>query len=260
MFLHADFYSGCLRRTVSFDAVLPADAPEGPGPGEPFQTLYLLHGYCGSCGDWLFHTRIRELAESRRMAVILPSGENSFYVDCENGAQYGEFTGRELVAFTRRIFPLSEKREDTLIGGLSMGGYGALRNGLKYSDTFGSVIALSAALITDAVAANGGDMPGAPEPKEYYRSVFGDPARLLGSDKDPRALAKKRKEEGGPLPAVYMACGTEDSLLQPSRSMRDCLRDIGVPVTYEEGPGVHDWNFWNTYIARALDWYFRKEP
>lgn len=78
--------------------------------------------------------------------MVMPSGDNAFYVDQPKGHNnYGEYIGQELVRLTRKMFPLSRKREDTFIGGLSMGGYGALRNGLKYSDTFGAVIALSGA-------------------------------------------------------------------------------------------------------------------
>lgn len=78
----------------------------------------------------------------------MPSGENRFYLDDEkSGELYGEFIGKELVEFTRKLFPLSDKREDTFIAGLSMGGYGAIRNGLKYAENFGCVIGLSAALV-----------------------------------------------------------------------------------------------------------------
>ena len=95
-------------------------------------------------------TRIQAWAEANDLAVIMPSGENRFYLDDEkSGELYGEFIGKELVEFTRKLFPLSDKREDTFIAGLSMGGYGAIRNGLKYAENFGCVIGLSAALVHD---------------------------------------------------------------------------------------------------------------
>ena len=264
MILNANYYSNCLRRFVSFTAMVPMDVPDGflkkdvPETKE-FRTLYLLHGYSGYCDDWALGSRIQEFAMRHNLAVVMPSGGNSFYVDNQIGEKYGEFIGRELVEFTRKMLPLSHRREDTLIGGLSMGGYGALRNGLKYAGTFGTIIALSSALITDAVAECHGDMKGAPEPKEYYVSVFGDPDRLLGSDKDPKALAKDLKASGKPVPRIYMACGTEDFLLAPNRDMHETLEKLGIPVTYEEGPGIHDWNFWNPHIERALNWFDPQE-
>lgn len=260
MILHGEFFSKCLRKVIAFKAILPIDAPDATeeldaAQNQKFKTLYLLHGYCGNCNDWLLNSKIQALSTEHTIAVIMPSGDNGFYVDNINGARYGEYIGRELVAVTRRLFPLSEKREDTVIGGLSMGGYGAIRNGIKYADTFGSILGLSSALITDAVAESHGEMPGAPENPEFYRSIFGDADKLLGGENDPKALAKRRKESGKPFPGIYMACGTEDFLIEPNRNLRDFYCELHIDLTYEEAPGVHDWVFWDTYIKKALDWY-----
>lgn len=255
-----DFFSRCLMRTVSIKVLLPTDKSYFPGqpvPEEkPFKTLYLLHGIYGSNGDWINGTRLQSWAQARNLAVVMPSGENHFYLDCEDsGELYGEFIGRELVDFTRRSFPLSRRREDTFIGGLSMGGYGALRNGLKYHDTFGGIVALSAALILEQ-AVNSTETPGRMpmDSRRYYRHVFGDLDTLLGSDKDYRALILSLKEQGADIPAIYMACGSEDFLIEQNRAYRDFLQEQEVPVTYEEAPGVHDWIFWDTFIHRALEW------
>ena len=114
---------------------------------KPYKTLYLLHGLLGNCTDWVMNTNIQRLAEDRNLAVVMPSGENSFYVNqILPNNDFGEYIGRELVEMTRRMFPLSHKREDTFIAGLSMGGFGALRNGLKYHETFGYIAVLSGAL------------------------------------------------------------------------------------------------------------------
>ena len=143
--VQVEFRSKTLKRQVSFRAILPTENFELPYP-----TLYLLHGLTDDSSAWLYNTRIRMWAEQMGLAVILPSGENSFYLDVpvKDGCygDFGEYIGRELVAVTRKMFPLSHKREDTFIGGLSMGGYGACRNGLKYCDTFGKVAMLSAAV------------------------------------------------------------------------------------------------------------------
>jgi putative tributyrin esterase len=260
MILHGEFFSNCLRKVVSFKAILPIETEQEIKGQEAsqslkFKALYLLHGYCGNCNDWLLNSKIKELSAAHNIAVIMPSGDNGFYVDSVTGARYGEFIGKELVEITRRLFPLSEKRADTLIGGLSMGGYGAIRNGLKYADTFGSILALSSALITDAFAESHGEMKGAPENGEYFRAIFGDPEKLQGSENDPKALAKQRKESGMPFPGIYMACGSEDFLIEPNRNLRDFYKKLQIDLTYEEAPGVHDWVFWDSHIRKALDWY-----
>jgi putative tributyrin esterase len=263
MFSHVDFYSNCLRKFASFSAIIPNDVPrnlmgDNPPKEGKFKTLYLLHGYSGYCNDWLLGSRIQEYAMRHNLAVIMPSGDNSFYLDDDKDMRYGEYTGKELVEYTRSFLPLSEKREDTLIGGFSMGGYGAIRNGLKYSETFGGIIALSSAMITDALAENHGDMKGAPESKEYYASIFGDPDKLIGSENDPKALAVELKKSGRPFPRIYMACGTEDFGIENNRNFKDFLKENQIDVTYDEGPGVHNWDFWDPHIEKALNWYDNK--
>src|SRR5690242_5946628 len=135
------FFSNALARQVSYKAIIPADRAVFPGspPKEvkPFKTLYLLHGIFGDYTDWLVKSRIALFAEEHNIAVIMPSGENGFYVDHEAFRSfYGDYIGKELVEETRKLFHLSNEREDTFIAGLSMGGYGALRNGLKYYHNF----------------------------------------------------------------------------------------------------------------------------
>lgn len=62
------------------------------------------------------------------------------------------------------------------------------------------------------------------------------------------------KEDGIPFPHMYLACGLDDPLLSPNRKFRDTMRELGVDVTYEEGPGAHEWDFWNRYIKKVLEW------
>ena len=149
--IQANFMSRSLLRTVPIQVILPADkfsfSENLPHEEKPFKTLYLLHGIFGNYTDWTANTRIQRWAEEKNLAVVMPSGDNSFYVDHpQSGSIYGSFIGEELVEITRKMFPLSRKREDTFIGGLSMGGYGAVRNGLKYYNTYSHIITLSGAL------------------------------------------------------------------------------------------------------------------
>lgn len=252
-----NFYSETLKRNTTFQAVLPIDNPKGPpaaDSGRPMSALYLLSGFTGDDLDWLHYSGIRLLAEMHNIAVFMPAASNSFYLDDEEkGERFGEFVGQELVAYTRRLFPLRAEREHTWIGGLSMGGYGALRNGLKYADTFSRIIALSSAIITYRIHGKSeGTVDG--HNISYFKRVFGDLDRVLGSDKDPEALVLDRKAKGGPMPDIYMACGTEDFLLDVNRRFRDFLVKENVPHTYEEKPGDHNWEFWIETIRSGLHW------
>ena len=253
-----NFISKCLMRTVTFNAIIPVDkfGPQAENAEQkPLKTLYLLHGIFGNYTDWVNGTRIQAWAEANDLAVIMPSGENRFYLDDEkSGELYGEFIGKELVEFTRKLFPLSDKREDTFIAGLSMGGYGAIRNGLKYAENFGCVIGLSAALVHDTWKDADNSAPIFTFRRNYYEAIFGEDDKVKGSDKDPKALLLKLKEEGRPVPKMYLCCGTEDGLVTANRDFRDFLNENGVDLTYVEGPGKHDWVFWDTYIKKVLDW------
>ena len=258
--IQANFMSKSLMRTVTVNVVLPVDKLTKPGDPvrekKPFKTLYLLHGIFGDYTDWITGTRVARWAQENNLAVVMPSGENHFYVDDERaGHYYGRFIGEELVQMTRDMFPLSDKREDTFIGGLSMGGYGALVNGLKYSDTFGAIVALSSGLILGRFEkATDDPNAGYSSRKGYLESVFGDLTKVKGSDMDYEALVLKLKREKKPFPKMFLACGSEDFLIEPNRAYVKFLKEQGVEHTYVEGPGVHDWNFWDTYIRKAMDW------
>lgn len=264
-FFQVNFFSKSLKRQVPFTAFVPVDTLEIPGQESvergPIKSLYLLHGYAGNHMDWGLGAKIQELSLIHNIAVFMPSGENNFYLDdSDKGELHAEFIGNELVQFTRKTFPISSNREDTFIGGLSMGGFGALRNGLKYFQHFSKIIALSSALITRNIAGIPKDYKDPIADYNYYRRVFGDLNELLGSDKDPEALILNLKKDTAEnpektvIPNIYMACGTEDFLLKENRAYHEFLKHEGVEHTYIEAPGVHDWKFWNEYIEKAMKW------
>ena len=252
--IQVNYVSAALQRTVPLQVILPIDkmTPDGKLPPEKkFKTLYLLHGFLGNYTDWVSGTRIQRWAEEKDLCVVMPSGDNAFYVDRPaTGNCYGQFIGEELVEVTRRMFPLSRKREDTFIGGLSMGGFGAMRNGLKYHDTFGAVISFSGVLellkVIPSSVSQRMDM-------SFEEGLFGNLEKAAASDKNPIWLAQELAG-GKNLPAIYIACGTEDRLISHSRNFRDLLVKNGFDVTYEEAPGDHNWDFWDTYIKKAIDW------
>lgn len=257
--LQVNFISDCLKRTVPMAVILPVDKLFGGAVNsdeqKPFKTLYLLHGLLGSYTDWTSQTNIQALATEKNLAVVMPSGDNSFYVDAIiPNNDYGRFIGEELIHMTRKMFPLSHKREDTFIAGFSMGGFGALRNGLKYYDTFGYIAALSSALNIFELPA---DMPG--RCLFHEDGCFGDLEEARNTDKNPRVALQNlnRKAEEDPdvkCPKIYMACGLQDGLIDVNRIFRDLLQENGIDVTYEEMDGMHNWAFWNIQIQKVLNW------
>lgn len=257
-FITVKFNSDCLRRPVSFELTLPNDPRKdipweenNPHKERPTKTLFLLHGYYGCAGSWV----PEYLAEHYNIAVVSPNGENGFWLDgLSTGHKYGTFLGEELPEYLQKTFGLANSAEDTYIMGLSMGGFGSLRNGLAYPEHFGKIGAMSSALIVHEVAGmqpGGGNMVAN---YDYYRECFGDPAEVLASENNPETLAVKLLEEGKKLPDIYMCCGTEDFLLENNRELHRFFEEHGVPHEYHESAGTHDMRFWGEYTEKILKW------
>ncbi|GFI22837.1 hypothetical protein IMSAGC011_01613 [Lachnospiraceae bacterium] len=259
------FASEVLSRCIDLNVIVPMETLGLPGAEatekkrlQKFKTLYLLHGYGGNQNDWLTYSNIRVLAEMYGIAVVLPAGENSFYVDGQAvGTRWGEMVGSELISFTRQMFPLSEKREDTFIGGLSMGGFGALRLGSCYHQTFSKIFCLSGAFVIDDIAGKKEDYSDGIGDYYCYHHIFGDLERLKDSPKDPLWCVKQAIEAGS-VPQVYMACGIEDFLLEKNREMRKQLEVLRVQLDYVEVSGAHDWMFWNKQLEPAIQWMLHR--
>jgi len=254
------FRSTSLARSTQALLLLPNDVtPEEKAGNENYQremrTLVLLHGYTGSCYDWLTGSRIQELSARYNLAVAMPTGENSFYLDQKGtGHAYGTFVGKELIAYLQETFHIAMRREDTYIGGLSMGGFGALHTGLLYPEHYSRIFALSSALIVHEVMGMKEGRGNEVADYDYYRWVFGEPASLENSENNPEFLVKQRKKRGEQIQPVFMACGTEDFLLENNRQFRDFLTQEGVELHYQESAGIHDWEFWNQYLEPAIRW------
>lgn len=257
--LSIEFFSTSLVRPVSFQMFLPNDPrpevnlQENPYYQRPTKTLFLLHGYTGNAASW----GIEDLANQYNFAMVIPNGENSFYLDgLATGQKHGTFLGVELVEYIRKTFGLATKPEDTGILGLSMGGFGALHTGLAYPKTFGYIGAMSSALIIHGIA---GMKPGTDNGVanyDYYRNCFGDLDHVLESESNPEVLVKKCIDNQIQIPKIYMCCGTEDFLLGPNREFHQFLESNGVEHTYMESKGIHDGIFWDEYTKKIVPWMF----
>lgn len=149
----------------------------------------------------------------------------------------------------RRYFPLSQRREDNFVAGLSMGGYGAFKLALCYPQRYAAAASLSGAL--DVVRLTGTELE-AGQPELLH--VFGDPQTLAGSRNDLFALAVSARAGGNELPKLYQWCGTEDYLYLDNRRFRKHLESLDIAVNYDEGPGGHEWACWDAQIQKVLAW------
>lgn len=225
-----------------------------PNVGKPpFPVLYLLHGLSDDSTMWTRLTRLEAYAAGLPMAIVMPDGYRGFYTNNEEGPAFALHIGEELPAMIERTFRVRADRTGRAIGGLSMGGYGALRIGLGYPDRFCSIHSHSGALDAGITVARFSAVnPSAygPNVPEEMKRIFGRPKR--GSQHDLVALAKKARRK---LPKIHLDCGADDFLLQANRDFVKALRAAKIPHTYVEHPGSHNWEYWDTHIREALQFH-----
>ena len=203
-----------------------------------------MHGYSGGALETATFTNFALYAAAHGLAIVMIDGDNSFYVDDrKRNAYYSRYVGEEIVEVTRKLLPLSRRREDTFIAGISMGGYGALINGLRYSDTFSKIGMLSPAL--GMYPENGQMQPGSPLHRESLLALLGSPSRYHGSYRDYEAAARKALQKPDTMPQLFLACGTGDALVyEAGRDFAHRMQAAGAPMTYYESEGGHDHVFW----------------
>jgi putative tributyrin esterase len=224
-------------------------------PRKKLRTLYLLHGHSDDHTAWQRYTSIERYAEGLKLAVVMPAVHLSFYNDMAHGGRYWQFISEEVPALVSDIFPLSSRREDNFVAGLSMGGYGAFKMALTLPERFAAGASLSGALdLSDVVSEKKEDPMNKPWLEEM-RTVFGDLRKVPGSRNDLFTLA--RKVSKSPVkPRLYQCCGTEDDLYPQNIRFRDAVRKLPLDLTYEEGPGEHNWAYWDRMIQNVLGWMF----
>ncbi len=232
-------FSEVMGQWIDFEVLIPRNVT-----GD-FKTLYLLHGLKFDYSSWVRRTNIERYADEAGIAVVMPDGGRSFYTDMVNGRPYYSFVSDELISMTRRMFRLSDKREDTFIGGLSMGGYGALRIGFLNPDKFSRIAVMSAATDITYWANN-------PEWERENHLITGGRSDLVGSEYDLYRLAEELIASGKPLPSIYQACGTEDFLYDTNVRFRDFLESKNFDHIYEEGPGEHNYYYWESKMKDVV--------
>ncbi len=250
--LRIDFFSDALSLSTSMTVLLPqrtttqigmtGTTTDGPPP-----VLYLLHGLSDDDTIWLRRTSIERYVAPLGLAVVMPQVHRSFYTDEHYGGAYWTFLSEELPALVHDWFRVSDRREDTFVAGLSMGGYGAVKWALRQPGRFAAAASLSGAvdvtgLRTERVR---------PEDPRLFDRVFGDDGPA-GTPED--LLWLLGRTDPATLPPLYVCCGTEDALIDDNRAFVGEARSAGVDVTSDFGPGDHDWAYWDSTIQDVLAW------
>lgn len=259
-----NLFSKSLYSSVQVNVILPtpdsgddffAKKTYYPEIGQKYQTLYLLHGFSADYTDWQRFSRIESYAQEKHLAVVLASANNSSYCDLPHGGKYFTYFTEELPQLVRAIFPLSDKREDNFIAGLSMGGFGSLKIGLLCPEKYAAVASLSGGLgDRRTTAKRPANFP--PLPSDKYRmNCYGEKMEFFNENTDDLLVVLNNAVRSGKnLPKIFVCCGTEDFAYPSSVAFRNIAEELGIDLTYAEGPGIHDFYFWDPYIKKILNW------
>jgi len=178
------------------------------------------------------------------LAVVMPDGGRGFYCDAVNGPAHESHIIKDVISFVDTHFNTRAERAGRVTNGLSMGGYGALKLALKFPDMFCSVVSHSG-----GVAA--GHKSFRDELASETRLIYGDDP--VGGKDDLWAIAEKADKVK--LPAIRIDCGLDDFLLEDNRAFHQHLNNLNISHEYEEFPGEHNWDFWDTHIQKAIEFH-----
>ena len=220
------FRSAAMGRNVSYQALVPV------GDGPPPSVVVQLHGFGDDHQSWLTYSNIARHANAYRLLIVFPDGGSSGYLNYRSherrGVQrYEDLIVDDLAASVASTFRIADGPWG--IGGLSMGGYGAMRLGMRYPDRFASIWAHSGSFA---------EMAGL---EEFAASSDLSVARVA------EALARRPER-----PVISFDCGTGDFLLEANRAFHRYLDELGIAHQYREHPGGHEWDYWDRHVGAAL--------
>ena len=238
------FYSACLKRNVSISVIFP-DRSNDVDPlyeDEP-KVLYLLHGLGGNEDEWTRFSKIEYYAKKYNFIIIMPGVERSFYCNTCYGIDFFDFVSEELPALADKWFKISTKKEDTFIAGESMGGYGALKVALSRPERFAAAASLSGVVDYENFRKK--------IQNREFEEMKAEELAFLYDQKTPYELAKETANRSD-RPRLILQCGSEDFLLEDNRRFSAALKELGYDHIYKEGPGDHEWPYWDKAIQYAF--------
>lgn len=237
-------FSRSLLKASSFNVIFP-DEPNVP---RPWSVFYLLHGLSDDHTIWARRTSIERYVAGLPLVVVMPDGGRGWYTNAVEGSAYEDDLIKDVVGLVDRTFPVKADRSGRAIGGLSMGGYGAVKVGLKHLDLFASVNSHSGAL-----GFLRADPPRDRGMGPEVSRIFGPTPK--GGAEDPFAIVER--VDHGRLPALRIDCGVDDFLIEQNRAFHKHLDALHIPHEYQEFPGAHDWGYWDKHVQEAVAFHAR---
>jgi len=219
-----------------------------------YPTVYLLHGLTGHFDNWADKTKLTDYAEKYNYIIVMPEGDNGWYSDSASvpNDRYESYIIKELIPEIDKKFRTVADKKHRAVAGLSMGGYGSIKFGLKYPEMFSLVGsfsgALGAATLTEKEVGTTGTVAAS------ILSVYGIADSQTRQANDIFQIVKEiSPDKIKSLPFIYVDCGTEDFLYQNNREFANLLQKKKIPHEFRQLPGGHDWKFWDSQIKEFLE-------
>lgn len=242
--------SKLLNRLIPYRVIFPPNYK--PKEKQKYPVVYLLHGLTGHYDNWSSKTKIAEYASKYNYIIVMAEGDDGWYSDSVSipNDKYESYIIQELIPEVDKNFNSIANRQNRVIAGLSMGGYGSIKFGLKYPENFVLVGSFSGAFIATTVIAN----PTNQWVSKSIMSVFGEADNQSRKDNDIFKIAKEfPADRVKTLPFIYLDCGTEDFLIQSNRDFMNLLYEKKIPHEFRQLPGKHDWNFWDSQVKEFFE-------
>ncbi len=246
--------SKLMAREMPYRVVLPIDYKSANNK-TVYPVIYLLHGLTGHFNNWTDSSKLAEYAAKYNYVIVTPEGNNGWYSDSATvpNDRYESYIVQELIPEIDKKFRTRADRNHRAVAGLSMGGYGSIKFGLKNPEMFALVGsfsgALGAASFTDKTLGNNWKVL-----TDSIMSVYGAEDSTTRKQNDIYKLVREMPADKiKTLPFVYLDCGTEDFLINSNRDFVNLLLEKKVKHEFRQLPGAHDWKFWDAQIQEFLE-------
>lgn len=246
-------YSSSISGYCQFSVILPDGYHRS---AQKYPVLYLLHGFNQDHTSWFNSTRLIELASSHRMIIVSPNMRNSWYTNSvtELHLRFEDLLIKDLLPVIEQRYKIKKGRSSRAVAGLSMGGYGALKYGLKYPGLFHFVAAISpsiqfpfgledSAIVVRRSAASTASV----------RSAFGPLINAQWKENDIFSLLERIDPRS--IPYMYLSVGSNDvipEIIDQTHQLAGKLRTKKILFEMHESEGGHEWSFWDREIEKVL--------
>ena len=211
-----------------------------------YPVLYMLHGVAGGSTEWeelgLLEATDRLIGsgEIDPLLIVLPDGGPNYWANHADGARWGDYVVEDVVPLVDRLYRTRPDREARAVGGLSMGGEGALRLALLNPDVFGIAAAHAPSLRTSY-----GQL------SEDLQNLYGEPDRWRSLS--PYWLVKDG--DAAERLTLSIDIGEDDPWLENAEAFHSRLTAYGIEHQFAVLAGEHDASYWEAHRDRFLRFY-----